>query len=472
MTNSEFDEKHDAVRRSRTILQKIRGTIERYHLLKKGDRVLIAFSGGADSTALLAAFLELQREYSLELAIAHFNHGLRRSAARDAKSAGETAKRHRIPFDSGREDIRTYARKRGLNLEEAGRRRRYEFLRTTAAKIGATKIATGHTMNDQAETVLLRLLRGTGPLGLSGIAPIVDGLIIRPLLEIERSEVNSFLRAKRLSCCQDESNQDLRFLRNRIRLRLIPYLQKNFEPRIVRHLARLAQIVGEDEEFLAGFARPRIGTAMILSKDKVDLDVAVLTKLPAALARRCIRDFLGQVKGDLRRISFEDVEAVRSLAEGRALHLPGGLVLERRRGRIFQKDTVPLPVLRERLWDGRTALEIKEIGLRFAGRSIVKKKGLALSFDDEERVYLDTARITFPLVVRGRREGDRYRPLGAPGRQKLKEIMRAKGIPLNERNRRPVFLSGGQIVWVAGLPVADAFKVTPKTRIILAVEKT
>ncbi len=327
-------------------------------------------------------------------------------------------------------------------------------------------------MNDQAETVLMRLLRGTGPLGLSGIAPIVDGWIIRPLLEIDRSEVISYLRARRLSYCQDESNRDLRFLRNKIRLKLIPYLQKNFEPRIIRHLARLAQIVGEDEEFLARLARPRIGKALILRKDKIVLDAAVLAKLPPALARRCIRDFLGHIKGDLRRISFEDVEAVRSLAEGRELHLPGSLVLERQDSQISQEDPVPLPIPYDRLWDGRTALEIKEAGLRFSVRKMSRRKGLHFSFDDEKRAYLDIARLKFPLVVRSRREGDRYRPLGAPGRRKLKEIMRAKGIPLKERDRRPVFLSGGQIVWIPGLPVADAFKVTSRTRVILAVEKT
>jgi tRNA(Ile)-lysidine synthase len=471
MTNAGFREKRDPLRRGRAILQKIRRTVERYHLLRKGDRILIAFSGGLDSTALLAAFLELKEEYSLDLSLAHFNHMLRRSAASDEKAAGEVARRHGIPICVGRENVRAYARKYGLNIEEAGRRRRYEFLRTTAAGIGATKIATGHTMNDQAETVLLRLLRGTGPLGLSGIAPIIDGLIIRPLLEVERSEVDSYLRAKRLSCCQDESNRDLRFLRNKIRLKLIPYLQTNFEPRVVRHLARLAQIVGEDEGFLAGLARPKIVKAMRMIKEKIVLDAAILAKLPVALARRSVRDFLEEVRGDLRRISFEDVEAVRSLTEGRELHLPGGLILERRDDQIFQKDLVHLPVLAERHWDGRTALEIKETGLRFAVRKMIRRKGLHFSFDDEKRAYLDGARLKFPLLVRGRREGDRYRPLGAPGRQKLKEIMRAKGIPLKERDRRPVFLSGGQIVWVPGLPVADSLKVTPRTGIILVIEK-
>lgn len=358
-----------------------------------------------------------------------------------------------------------------MNIEEAGRLRRYEFLRTLAAKIGATKIATGHTMNDQAETVLMRLLRGTGPLGLSGIAPVVDGWIVRPLLEVERGEVNSYLRARRLAFCQDESNQDLRFQRNKIRLKLIPYLQKNFDPRIVRHLARLAQIVGEDEKFLAILARPKIGKAMIFSKDKVELDAAALAELPSALARRCIRDFLNEVKGSLRRISFDDVEAVRSLAEGRELHLPGSLILVRRDGRIFRKDPARLPGLSERRWDGRTVLEIKEVSLRFSVRKTSRRKGLRLLFDDERRAYFDAAKLKFPLVVRGRRDGDRYRPLGAPGRQKLKEIMRAKGIPLIERNRRPVFLSGEKIVWIPGLPVADAFKIDPKTRTVLIIEK-
>lgn len=452
---------------------KVRATVERFGLLETGDKVLIACSGGADSMALLAALLELRPVFGLRLALAHFNHRLRRSAERDERFVVRVAARYDLPLYLKREEVRAYAADRGLNVEEAARERRYAFLRKTAERIGATKIATGHTMNDQAETVLMHLLRGTGPVGLAGISPRADGLIIRPLLEVERSEVTAFLQEKRIPYCEDETNRDLRCLRNRVRLRLIPYLQKNFEPRVVRHLARLAEISRGEEEWLARVVQPLVGRVLIKGKGSFRLDGRALASLPTGAARRTVREFIAALKGDLRRISFENVEAVRCLRNGEELRLPGSLTLVREGDRIF-----PGVRRRERLpfeypWDGEKPMTIEEIGLRFTAKKILRKKAGRLRFSDARRAYLDAARLRFPLVVRSRRPGDLYRPLGAPGRKKVKEMMRERRLPLAERERLPVFVSGGRIVWVLGLPVADEVKVTDRTErlVILSAGK-
>jgi len=421
--------------------------------------------------ALLAVLLELQPEYSLRLALAHFNHRLRRSAGRDERFVAETARRQGIPLYLRRENIRSHAALKGLNIEEAGRQRRYEFLRETAARVGATRVATGHTLNDQAETVLLRLLRGSGPGGLAGIAPLVDGLIMRPLLEVERSEVEAYLEEKGLSWCNDESNRDLRYLRNRIRLLLIPFIQERFEPQVVRNLARLAEIAREDEEWLKKTAGRKIERIITGKNGRLQLDAEALALLPAALARRAAREWVSRLKGDLRGISFEDVEAVRRLGEGRELRLPGGIALVREKNRVRVKDQPKQPLRYEYLWDGKQVLEIGEIGLRFAGMRVSARKNPGFVFADDRRACLNAGRLHFPLVVRSRRDGDRYRPLGSPGRKKLKEIMRAKKIPLQERERRPVFLSAGEIIWVLGLPVAEEFKVTALTKALFVINK-
>jgi tRNA(Ile)-lysidine synthase len=453
------------------LLARVRKTIARFDLLERGDKVLIACSGGADSVALVGAFLELRDEYSLRLAIAHFNHRLRRGAAADERFVIELAQGLGLPLYLKREDIRTYARKSGMNIEEAGRERRYKFLREAAARTGAFRIATAHTLSDQAETVLMRILRGSGPAGLGGIAPCIDGLIVRPLIEVERREVEAYLRARKMPFRQDETNRDLRYLRNRVRRRLIPYLQKNFEPEVVSHLARLAEICRDEEDAWERIIQKETDRT-ILGKDRHRfLDARSLSRLPPALGRRCVRAYLREVRGNLRRLSFRDIEAVRGLAEGKEAVLPGKLTLRREKGLTSVKGETSPPLRYEYAWDGKKKLTIPGIGVSFVGRKVVKKSARRLRFEDDRMALLDASKIRFPLLVRSRREGDRYRPLGAPGRKTLKEIMRAKGIAAGERSRHPVFLSGEEIVWVMGLPVADAFKITPATRKIFTITK-
>lgn len=453
------------------LLPRIRQTISRFELLKRGDKVLIACSGGADSTALVALLLELGDEYSLRLALAHFNHLLRRGAAGDERFVIDLAQKLGLPLYLKRENIRAYARKHGMNIEEAARERRYRFLREAAARTGAARIATGHTLTDQAETVLMRILRGSGPAGLGGIAPCINGMIIRPLIEVAHPDILAYLRARKMPYRQDETNRDLRYLRNRVRGRLIPYLQRNFEPGVVRQLGRLAEICREEEEVWKPLIGSELGRTMLRKKGDLILNAGRLSALTPALGRRCVRAYLRELKGDLRGFSFRDVEAVRELAEGKEAVLPGKIALRREKGLISVKKKPRPPVRYEREWDGKGILAIPEIGLSFVGKKIPGKSAVRVRYDDDKKALLDFSKMRFPLLVRTRREGDRYRPLGAPGRKKLKEIMRAKGIAAEERGRHPVFLSGKEIVWVPGLPVAETFRVTPATRHILLIEK-
>ncbi len=453
------------------VFQAFRESVKRGRLVRPGDKILVAYSGGPDSTALVHLLLELRREWRIEIALAHFNHRMRRTAERDERFVRRAAERWALPLFVKLQNVRAYARRGRLNLEEAGRELRYDFLKRTAAKIGANKIATGHTMNDQAETVLMRLLRGAGSHGLAGIPPMVDGEIIRPLLGIERQDLARYLRKEKQSFCRDESNQDRRFLRNRVRLGLIPYLQKNYDPAIVRSLSRLAAITQAEDDFLDKVTREKCRRFIIHKGTARLLDMRRVSSLPEALARRCVRQYLRELIGDLRGISYHDADVLLGLGDGKDFPLKKGLVLSRTGGFISVKEKT-IPKLRyQYLWDGRGVLPVREIDARFRAKRIKRDKIRGYRFGDAARCYCDADKLDFPLLVRSRLDGDRYRPLGSPGRKKLKEILRAKRIPVRDRDKHPVFLSGGKIVWVLGLPVAEEFKLTGQTKTVLALSR-
>ncbi|MFQ5721843.1 MAG: tRNA lysidine(34) synthetase TilS [Candidatus Aminicenantales bacterium] len=454
------------------ILATVRKTITRYNLLQQADHVLIAYSGGTDSSCLLAVLLELQKEFSLRLSLAHFNHKLRLQADEDERFVRETAARHSLPLFVGSAKVGSLAKKRKLNLEEAGRQLRYGFLKKTANKIGANKIATGHTLTDQAETLLMRIMRGSGLRGLSGIYPALEGMIIRPLIELEQEKIVSFLKEKNIPYRIDESNFDRRFLRNRIRLELIPFIKKNFEPQIVAHLARLASIWQEEETLLEKMTEAQAQNAFIKTKDgQLKLSGKHLDQLPLAFQRRLVRSFIQKLKGNLLDISSKNIETVLDLKEGKEIHLKKDLILRREEGIIDLKPKKSPEVKYQYRWSDQNIIEIKEIGLRFEAKELEASKVTSFNFNDKLNAYLDKSKLKFPLLIRNRKPGDSYQPLGAPGRKKLKEIMRAKHIPLSERDKLPVFLSQDRIIWVYGLPVSEGYKVKPQTRRILLIKK-
>lgn len=484
------------------IYKKFRKTVTRLRLIEPGDKVLVAFSGGQDSMVLLELLLELRRDMPIGIVVAHFNHRLRPDAGDDEAFAKAAARKRRLPVITGSRNVRLYAKRRRLNLEEAARELRYEFLRKAARRVGATKIATGHTLTDQAETVLMRLVRGTGVLGLGGIAPGPDDMLIRPLLEVERAETEAFLLQRGIPFRTDETNLDCRILRNRIRLETLPAFAR-VDPSVARHLGRLAALARDEEELLGKVTATAWQELARRDGDVFSIDALALADLPRALARRVVRKLLSGLPGGLRGVSFEEVEGILALKEGKEKTLGKRRILRREAGRLFLKrpgEHAPKESF-EALWDGEGTIKLPGAFGRFRGSTIEPiKDGLPAfddkkcvffkdklpayddkkrevlkdklpAYDDRKRVLLDAASLEFPLTVRSRRPGDKYRPLGAPGTKKLKEILRAKGIPCAERDRLPVFLSGDKIIWVPGLPVSEYHKVKPRTSSVLFIQK-
>jgi tRNA(Ile)-lysidine synthase len=282
-------------------------TIRRHDLVPHGGRVLVGLSGGPDSVALVHLLLELQRQDELSVvALAHFNHHLRAEAADDdERFCRSFAAGLSLPLEVGHADVRAVAAAERRSVEDAARMVRYAFLEQAATRAGADAIAVGHTRDDQAETFLLRLIRGAGPRGLAGIHPRA-GRVVRPLIDITRAELRAYTAERQLAFCEDATNQDLRIPRNRVRHELLPYLEREFSPNVVDVLAREASIAREDEDRLQGESIELVGSIVLegnaTDNGLLELDAAALASLHPALASRVAREILARAARQVRRI--------------------------------------------------------------------------------------------------------------------------------------------------------------------------
>ena len=472
------------------IERQVRRTIARYDMLRRGDRVLLAVSGGPDSTALLALLHRLAPETNLDLHVAHLDHGWRgRASARDAEFVRRMAVRLRLPVTVGHLGPRVWQVREGRQSSREARARelRHQFLVETAREIGAHKVALGHTRDDQAESFLLRLLRGSGARGLAGTYPVVDGFIIRPLIDVRRSDLCAYLKEKHLSYRVDATNRDLALTRNRVRRKLLPLLEREFNPNIVEALAHTADLLRDEDNYLGELSEAKYRQIVSRRGESVVLQARELQELPVPVRRRILRLALAEVRGDLRRIALQHVEQSLTL-----LNEP------RRRGRVSLPDGTAVDVQGDQLRIARQAeaggpgagtgsvaasprealcpvpgeVALPGFGLRLRA-TVVPREALSVDLrtGGRERAFLDADLLKGPLLIRPRRPGDRFVPLGAPGTRKVKSFLIDRKVPVDERGRIPLVLSGDRIAWVVDHEIDDRFKVTDATRKILVLEK-
>jgi tRNA(Ile)-lysidine synthase len=458
-------------------------TIERWGLAAAGPALLVGVSGGGDSVALLYILRALAARFQFRLAIAHLDHGLRGEAARrDALFVAQLGARLRLPVHRQAVDIRRVAREGKLSLEEAGRLERLRFFQALAAAEGFTGVALGHHADDNAELVLMRMLRGSGGMGLAGMAPqrplVNEGpLLIRPLIERRRREIRAFLQRAGLVHTDDASNRDPRFLRNRIRHHLVPILKADYQPAVVDLLLRQAELFRGEEAWLqevtaAELARIRLREEAGL----LELDAVALQACPEALQRRILREALRRLKGDLRRISFQHIEALRALlvqaAPGARVALPDGLQARCGEGALrLGSGPAERPgtqaVAFHYLLDGPGPYAIPESGVRLSLTAQPGGCGAARQPAGQHEAFFDMDKLRFPLVVRNFRAGDRFLPLGVNGSQKLKKFFIDHKVARAERCRCPLLISNHQIIWIVGHRTSEVAKVDPGTRRVL-----
>lgn len=456
------------------LLNRVIATIKRHDLLRKGDRVLVACSGGPDSVALLRLLYTIKDNYKLDLYLAHINHKLRgKDSDLDLTFVKDLATELKLPFYLKTVNVRKLAKQKSLSIEEAARNARYGFWESLAAKHKLDKIATGHNQNDQAETVLMRLLRGTGPAGLSGI-PIKRGKIIRPLLEVSRAEILDYLKRNKIKYRTDKSNLKSDFLRNRIRNQLLPQLQKEYNPNLTLVLSRTAAVSSEQNEFVQKkvFSLSK-KTITKLNQNVVALNLKNLKRLNPILQKNLVRLAWDKLEGQIYPPDFKDVERVLYLANtgtsGQRVNLTKGWWAEKSRDRLFlfrqnvKRMKVRIPV------DNK--LTVPELGLEVNSEVLERKKLPKKILSPTENVaYLDYEKFTAPPVLRNWAKGNRFKPLGMNGTKKLSDFFVDLKVPRHQRDQIPVLSSNGKIAWVVGYRISEDFKVRPESSKVLLLE--
>jgi len=322
------------------IIKKVLETIQKYNLIDKGDKVLIGVSGGPDSVALLYLLNSLRKELKISLSIAHLDHMLRKDSQVDREFVKNLARRLKLPIIIGQISVSQLGKKG--SLEEIARNIRFDFLIKTAKEISADKIALGHNLDDQAETVLMRILRGTGLQGLSAILPkkaIHGYTVIRPLLKVRRKDIAAFLKKRKIQTRLDKTNLDQAYFRNKIRRRLIPFLEAGYNGHIKEVLSNLAESAAQDYDYLSNISSRAIKSLVKpAAGNKLNLYLQKLLQLHPAIRRMVIRMAISEVKGNIRRITFKHMQEIEDLIETRPVNsvvdLPKGISVTKKKTQL------------------------------------------------------------------------------------------------------------------------------------------
>lgn len=448
------------------ITNRIKNTILKHQLISEGDSVLVALSGGADSVCMLDLLVNLKEELNIKVAAAHLNHMIRGAEAdRDEAYAAELCTKLSVPFFAERVNVPEISEKYGISEELAGRNARYDFLKKICKEKGYNKIATAHNRNDRAETLLMRVIRGTGIDGLGGIKYDRGDGVIRPILDIERCDIEKYCRDNDLHFCNDSTNSDSDYTRNRIRNELIPFIEDKFNPSIVDSLCALSDNSTEDAEFINGYAKrlyDRINNPMPKRKP-VLLDIESLKIIQDSIKNRIIRLAAKDAMGEnysLERVHVETIIDLTEKTTGAKAELPKGLIVSVKYGWLeFSKAG-------EDIKTQDFCYEI-EIGNKISNCEFdldfnvlendfnINKNQMILDYDMIENKN---------LLVRNRRRGDRMVFFKDGKTKKIKKYLIDKKIPQSERDRIPLLCADDEIIAIIGDRVAETYKINKNSR--------
>jgi tRNA(Ile)-lysidine synthase len=455
------------------VIESVRTTVLKYRLLERDDLVLVAVSGGCDSVFLLRCLHMLKGEFHIRLVVAHLNHMLREDEAeRDAHWVENLCAELSLDCVTGSRDVRTFSKKNDLSLEEAARICRYDFLEETRNKVHADRIALGHTADDQAETLLLRLLRGSGRTGLASMLP-KRGYLVRPLLALRRQEIRDYLDGNDFQYLDDSSNADTIYTRNLIRHKIVPLIESTINPSLVPLLARTATVLSEEDAFLEAIAQEDLERIARKDGPGLRLDLEALMGIETARRRRVLRKAICAVKGNLRNIGAVHIDKVLELLEagssGSRISIHS-LEVYRDYDSLIIAGDVPTsaPEFKKSLSvPGMTTIEEAKLSLT---SSVGTAGDVEVDRSDRNRAYFDFDELLPPVFVRNRRPGDRFVPFSHTKAKKLKEMFIDDKLPRRKRDVTPIVADGGGILWIPGERRSDRAPVTSKTERVLCIE--
>lgn len=472
-----------SARKNRSILKTFARSLQRFPL-QPGDKIVAAVSGGADSVCLLHLLRQWSSRRAVTLHVAHLNHGFRPEARHEADFVERLCDSWGIPTTLSSRPVPRICKERHLSKQEGAREVRYAFLKEVAGAVGARWIALGHTADDQAETFLMRLLRGAGSQGLGAIPRMRDGRIIRPLLPISRAQILDELSRERIPFIEDPSNQQEVYLRNRIRHGLLPLLEK-YNPNVKEAFFREAELMEEENDFLNRYTTGLLpGLGFEKKEGEVLFDLEPLKALHPALQRRIIRRGLDQLTPGLKGIGFEHVEVILTKAlsgpTGKVYSLPHDLHVEKGYTKLFLRKGAPereSVEASERSWPTAVSLspslgsiDLPQLGVRLTFSVNRRDPEEPLIFSSCAASF-DFDRISTPLILRGWRPGDTFVPTGMGGKhKKLQDLFVDAKIPRSQRASIPILTCSEGILWVVGLRTDDRFIATGETKEVLTIE--
>lgn len=458
------------------IKDKFLQTIKEFNMLEPKDRVLIAVSGGTDSTALLHLLDACKDDFGITLHVAHLNHLIRKNDAElDVRYVQGLAQKLKTTITVESFDVQAYAKEKKMNLEMAARQIRYAFLERVADQIGANKIALGHTADDNVETFLMRMLRGAGLKGLCGIPPC-RGKIIRPMVKIWRREIEDYVGSLKLVPRRDFTNYESRYMRNRVRLKLIPQL-KIYNLNIKEIILQTILLLTEDRQYIEAKAEEALAkTRLSHSEGEIQLEVGTLKKFEAPMRSHLLRMAIEKVKGDLSELSYAHVHDILQKLNAKEkweLHLPQGVYVSGSQGKILICSEKPgAPDKKKYRYELSIPgeIKIKELGRSLRAAVLDGYSSAQIAGADSKTAFVDYAALDKNLVIRNKREGDKFHPLGMKGSKKLQDLFVDEKIPMELRDSLPVVESGGKIIWVGGMRIDERAKVKNDTKKVVKLE--